>query len=261
MSNNLDLDQVSPSQSSKETTINTALGQLDAAISEGLTVDVSAGNATVTDTNFRRNVRFLIDGASVARDVTFPAIKHLFIVTADAGNSADVTVNVGTTDVVMEPGTTALFYTDGTTNGLLSIVAPVAAPATFPSFSSNAGKYLAVNGTEDGVEWVSPSTAIQINTQSGDYTFVLADAGKLVRLDAGTPQTFEVPTNASVAFPTGTQILVGQAGAGQLTIAGDTGVTVNTPETLLLRTQHSKATLVKVGTNEWELIGDLEAAP
>jgi hypothetical protein len=63
-----------------------------------------------------------------------------------------------------------------------------------------------------------------------------------------------------VAFDNGTQIHVRQAGAGQTTIVAGSGVTITTPETLKLRKQHATATLVKISTDGWELMGDLEAA-
>ena len=105
---------------------------------------------------------------------------------------------------------------------------------------------------------------VDVNDNVGyEYTLVLADAGQYVRLDDGaaTPNAVicHVPTNANVAFPVGTVITVRQV-AGQVEVRGQGGVTINTPETLLLRAAGSTAQLVKVATNEWDLMGDLEAA-
>jgi len=101
--------------------------------------------------------------------------------------------------------------------------------------------------------------AVEINTQTDSYTLVLADATKYVRMNKGTACTLTVPLNSTVAFPTGTQILIRQVGAGQVTVAAAGGVTITTAQTLLLRAQHSSASLVKVDTDTWELAGDLEA--
>lgn len=92
-------------------------------------------------------------------------------------------------------------------------------------------------------------------------TLALGDAGGYVRMDNSSANTVTVPPNSSVAFSVGTQVHIHQAGAGQTTIAAGAGVTINTPETLKLRDQHATATLVKVATDEWDLMGDLEAAP
>jgi hypothetical protein len=91
------------------------------------------------------------------------------------------------------------------------------------------------------------------------YTTVLADQGKLVELNNASAITLTVPANSSVAYPTGTQINLLQTGAGQVTVAGAGGVTVNATPGLKLRAQWSAGTLIKRGTDTWVLIGDLSA--
>jgi hypothetical protein len=103
----------------------------------------------------------------------------------------------------------------------------------------------------------APVVNLATNAQTGTtYTPVLADNGKLVTLSNASAITLTVPTNTSVAYATGAQINIQQIGAGQVTVAGDTGVTVNGTGTAL-RTQWSAATLVKMGTDSWTLIGDI----
>jgi hypothetical protein len=110
-----------------------------------------------------------------------------------------------------------------------------------------------INGATIGTSIIN----LAINAQTGTtYTPVLADNGKLVTLSNASAITLTVPTNASVAYATGAQIDIEQIGAGQVTVVGDTGVTVNGTGTKL-RTQWSAATLVKLGTDSWTLIGDL----
>lgn len=120
MSNNLSLDQVAENQANKEVTINTATGQLDAAVTEALSQSVSSGNITISDTNYRRNLRFLITGATtVGRSVTLPAIKKLSLIVADSGNTQTVSIIRGSTTLTLAVGGILLVYTDGTTNGLI----------------------------------------------------------------------------------------------------------------------------------------------
>jgi hypothetical protein len=110
-----------------------------------------------------------------------------------------------------------------------------------------------INGATIGTSIIN----LAINAQTGTtYTPVLADNGKLVTLSNASAITLTVPTNASVAYPTGAQINIEAIDAGQVTVVGDTGVTVNGTGTKL-RTQWSAATLVKLGTDSWTLIGDL----
>lgn len=112
---------------------------------------------------------------------------------------------------------------------------------------------------------VSPSTALALNAQTGTtYTFVLTDANNtLVTASNVSAQTYSIPTNANVAYPTGSQINIIQIGAGQVTInavtSGTTtvlsaGATAASPK---LRTQYSMATLIKVDTDKWYVVGDI----
>ena len=71
--------------------------------------------------------------------------------------------------------------------------------------------------------------------------------------------TLTVPTNASVAFATGTRIDIVQLGAGQITVAGS-GITFYSKGSALKITgQYSAATLIKTGTDTWVLVGDIAA--
>jgi hypothetical protein len=98
-----------------------------------------------------------------------------------------------------------------------------------------------------------------INAQSGAYTLVLTDQNKVVTSSSGSAVDLTVPTNASVAFPTGTRIDLAQLGDGQVTVGGS-GVTIRTSQTLKLRAKYSGATLLKIATDEWLLVGDLAAS-
>ena len=98
-----------------------------------------------------------------------------------------------------------------------------------------------------------------INQQAGAYTVVLTDRDKLVEVSSASGVTLTIPTNSSVAYPVGTSIDILQTGAGQVTIAGAGGVTVNATPGLKLRTQWSSATLFKRAENTWVAFGDLSA--
>ena len=101
---------------------------------------------------------------------------------------------------------------------------------------------------------------ITINRQTASYTLVLSDADKLVEMNVGSANNLTVPLNSSVAFPTGTQILLAQYGAGQTTVVATSGVTVRSNGgKLKLNVQYSGATLIKIGTDEWYLFGDIVA--
>lgn len=91
-----------------------------------------------------------------------------------------------------------------------------------------------------------------------DYTLILTNRGKLIKFNVSTAKTLTVPTNASVAFPLGTQIIISQEGTGQVIVAGASGVTINSADgNLKSRVQFSTLTLIKEATNTWLLVGDL----
>lgn len=109
------------------------------------------------------------------------------------------------------------------------------------------------------VAGVKVAGALTISPQTDtSYTFVLTDGGATyTRFTNGSSVAATVPTNASVPFPIGSQITFEQGGAGQVTVAGDMGVTVNGTPTLKTSAQYAVAVLIKVDTNSWTLTGNL----
>jgi hypothetical protein len=97
----------------------------------------------------------------------------------------------------------------------------------------------------------------QVSGGATAYTLALADAGDHVYFTGGSTATLTVPTNASVAFPTGTTILVLNNNSGNLTISG-AGVTFQLANgSTGNRTVATKgmASLIKVATDTWWVTG------
>lgn len=115
-----------------------------------------------------------------------------------------------------------------------------------------------VNGTNEGVNDLAFG---QFNAQTGTtYTLALTDVAKVVSLTNALAIALTVPTNSSVAFPIGTQILLYQGGAGQVTITAAGGVTLRSQGTKTKITgQYGVAGLLKVDTDEWVAFGNLTA--
>lgn len=112
-----------------------------------------------------------------------------------------------------------------------------------------------VNGTNEGINDLAFGV---FNAQTGTtYTLALTDVAKVVTLTNAAAITLTVPTNASVAFPIGTQILLYQGGAGAVTIAGDSGVDVRNQAGLEMGGQYAVAGLLKLDTDEWVAFGNL----
>lgn len=114
-----------------------------------------------------------------------------------------------------------------------------------------------VNTTNEGVNDLAFG---QFNAQTGtSYTLVLSDVAKVISLTNAAAITLTIPTNASVAFPIGTQILLYQGGAGQVTVSG-AGVTIRSQGTRTkLSGQYAVGGLLKLATDEWVIFGNTAA--
>jgi len=117
---------------------------------------------------------------------------------------------------------------------------------------------LTVTGAVTAGSVVAP---LAINAQTGTtYTFVAADAGKLVTASNGSAQTYTVPPNSGVAFDVGTAITIIGIGSGKVTLAQGSGVTINSVDSeKAINGQHASVTLIKTATDTWQLIGALQA--
>lgn len=114
------------------------------------------------------------------------------------------------------------------------------------------------NATNEGVNDLAIAT---FNAQTGTtYTLALTDGAKLVTLTNAAAITLTVPPNSSVAFPVGSQVLLYQGGAGQVTITAGAGVTIRSEGSKLkISGQYGVAGIVKVATDEWAAFGNLSA--
>jgi hypothetical protein len=158
----------------------------------------------------------------------------------------------------------------------------VSATAGINNFQNPAARDAALPDPEDGVvcfvrqdssgsiinqvQYYSGSTWRYVNdsatliSKTANYTLLLSDAGKTIDVSSSSNVVVTVPANDSVQFQTGQKIEILRSGTGTVSIAGDTGVTINSKNgNLKIAAQYSAAVLVKRDTNTWTLIGDLTA--
>jgi hypothetical protein len=173
------------------------------------------------------------------------------------GTSGSVTVSLATPVAVANGGT-----------GISSLGTGVATWLGTPSSANLASAVTDETGSGALVFGTSPTLTdakinLGIDPETASYTAVLANNSQIVTMNNASANTFSIPTDASVAFPVGTQITVLQIGAGQTTIqavtAGtttinSTGGTANAPK---LRVRYSSATCIKLSTDNWVVIGDI----
>lgn len=115
--------------------------------------------------------------------------------------------------------------------------------------------------TVDGTNTVGFRNIPQ-NSQSGSYTLVLTDAGKHIYKPAssGTGDTYTIPANSSVAFPTGTALTfvndASSGGSATIAITSDTLVLSPTGSTgSRTLAAGGIATAIKVTATRWMISG------
>lgn len=129
--------------------------------------------------------------------------------------------------------------------------------ATYPLSEAYAdGQVLSAANVNSITEGVNDIAFGVFNAQTGtSYTLVLSDVAKVVSLTNASAITLTVPTNASVAFPVGTQILLYQGGAGQVSVTSSDTIRSQGSK-LKMNGQYSVCGLLKVAATEWVFFGN-----
>lgn len=191
-------------------------------------------------------------------------------------NNARTISDIATADIADATSTTT-----GVTNSklrhsaALSIIGRSANSAGAPAdiAAANDGEVMRRSGTTVGFGTVATAgiadraiTAAKlsgvstIDQKTGNYTLVLDDRGKVLEVNSASAVTITVPTAASVAFDTGAMVAVTRRGAGDVTIAGSAGVTLRSDSgRLKIGKQYAAVVLLKIGTDEWMVLGNLKA--
>jgi hypothetical protein len=177
------------------------------------------------------------------------------------GTSGSVTLSLSTPVAVANGGT-----------GISSFGTGVATFLGTPSSANLAAALTDETGTGLNVFNDSPTILNPIITQpqatptfsANAYTLVLGDQGDILLASNGsTAGTVNIPTDASVNFPVGTQITILQNGSGQLTIQATTPGTTTVrstgaaPAAPKCRAIYSAVTLWKQAANLWYAFGDI----
>jgi len=113
-----------------------------------------------------------------------------------------------------------------------------------------------------GSSWAIPENiavaapSAVVNDSSTSRSASLTDAGSYIRFSNAASVEMTVPAQASVPWGADTEIHVRRANSGNLTLTPAAGVILNAPSggTLVL-TENMTATLKRVASNEWDIIG------
>lgn len=173
------------------------------------------------------------------------------------GSTAWTSLGYTVTDGDITGVTAGTGLSGGGNSGAVTIAVDTATVATLTETQTLTNKTLTTPTLND------PKINLAFDAETASYTAVLANNGQVVTMDNASANTFSIPTNASVAFPIGTQINVLQIGAGQTTIQAvtsgtttiqSTGASASAPK---LRVRYSAATCLKAGTDLWYVFGDI----
>jgi Major tropism determinant N-terminal domain len=231
-------------------------------ILDGTIVDADiAGTAAIAQSKISGLTTDLAAKAPLANPTftgTVSGITKSMVGLANVDNTSDANKPISSAtqtalDAKLASATAASTY-ETITN--VALKAPKADPTFTGTVTVSSSGIAFTDGTQ--VTQGVPSLT-SINQQTGAYTPVLTDRDKLVEVSSASGVTLTIPANSSVAYPIGTSFDILQTGAGQVTIAGAAGVTVNATPGLKLRTQWSSATLFKRATDTWVVFGDLSA--
>lgn len=186
----------------------------------------------------------------------------------------EISASPGSTDAVPE-GVTNLYFTNARAIAALAAITDALQAAIDAKIGGTLGATANAVPVASGAGGkTAQATPVLIDPSTGqmsghgsrivDYAdsadLALADAGSVIRSTKATAMTITIRLQSAIAYRDGTQYGLIQRGAGQLTIAAEGGVTLNSKGgNKKLPAQFAGATLVRDGLNEWTLIGDLTA--
>lgn len=204
-----------------------------------------------SDTSLSRTLTnthvFVGNASNVATDVAISGDATL-------NNTGAVTIASHAVSNAKFRQSTALAVVGNATNGTAD-VADITGSTAYQLFRVNA----AGTGLEFATHLDIYGHRPIVTNSNTSITLALTDADTYQRLTGSTAITITVPTNASVAFAVGTEIDFIMAGTGKITFAPAGGVTINSKggNLSITNTEFSGATIKKVATDTWDLVGDL----
>lgn len=177
----------------------------------------------------------------------------------------DTNANWSSVDTIMKTNADAAAAAQTAANA-----AQATATAAVPSVFGRTGAIIAVSGDYNLSKLPDVVTALGLKSDKGildgltsyaaSSNFALADAGALVQVGASGNIIMTVVAQVTTAWLDRTRMDIVRIGAGEVSIAAASGVTIlSAGGKLRLNVQYSGATLIRTNTvNLWYLVGDLK---
>ena len=232
-------------------------------VSVGLTANT--GDITVTAGVFAGDGGSIsnVVGANVSGEVGFAAVANSVAIAnvSGAGNIATVNLDGNTANYLDGTGSWGpVTATSATTAGTVTTAAQpnitslgTLVDLTVTGNIAGGNINANTNGFAIGYKEIPPVVL------SADDTIALEDSGKHFRSTTAGNITLSIPTNATVAFPTGTAISIVEQAAGNILVNAISGVTLyqagNSTAGNRVISTYGVATLMKVDTDTWFISG------
>jgi hypothetical protein len=121
-----------------------------------------------------------------------------------------------------------------------------------------------ISGGSSGTSGTSGSSGINafpvVEYNTTNLVLGTGDTSEYLRISGLTTVTVSIPAQSSVSWAADTEIIMEQRAAGQLSLSGGSGVTINKPSDAnsKSRQQYSVIAIKRVAQDIWTAFGDLE---
>jgi hypothetical protein len=209
-------------------------------------VNIAEGCPPSSMNNMGREIMAALKRFQVGSDGDGVTVGGNFVVSGTTALSTALPVASGGTGATTSTGSGAVVLATSPT-----LVTPVLGTPTSGTLSTC---------TVDGTDAVGFRNT-PVNSQSADYTLVLADSGKTIFHPAAdnNARTFTIPANSSVAYPVGTVLTFVNLAAADVTIAITTDTMYLAGDgTTGSRTlaEYGIASAVKLASTDWLISGN-----
>jgi hypothetical protein len=231
----------------------TALNTADRIVTRDGSGNFAAGTITATLSGNASTATALQTGRTISLSNDVTATTGSFDGSGNVSAAATIANNAVTTAKIADANVTTAKIADANVTTAKIADANVTT-AKIADVNVTTAKIADDSVTADKLDGV-----LDIDEKTGNYTLVLADAGRVIEVNSASNLTVTIPTNGSVALGVGAQVVVTRRGAGEVTIAGSVGVTLRSADSKLrIAKQYGAAACIKIAANEWMVIGGLK---